>query len=247
MTLFKKRLTKLWFILFHPRCWRPCLMGVAPSLEHWKFLTRLEFDQVIDVGANRGQFSLLIRTLPRDVPIFAVEPLPEAAETFERVFGADACIDLHVGAVGAVEEKHIMHLAHDADSSSLYPVAGEQVRIFPGSREVSTREVTVTTLDQYRERWPNSNRMLMKIDVQGAELDVLKGATETLQRCAFVTVECSHTELYIGQPLYVEIADHLEGRGFTVAKRYNEKWHNGTLVQADYLFQKTPPAGETTA
>lgn len=247
MTLFRKRLTKLIYILFHPGCWRPCLLNVAPSLEHREILAGLDFDHVIDVGANRGQFSLLIRMIDRPVPIFAVEPLPEAGGVFKKLFGEDPNIHLHEGAVGAVEEKHIMHLAHDADSSSLYPVAQEQVEIFPGSREVSTREVAVSTLDQHGERWRESNRLLMKIDVQGAELDVLKGAVGTLDRCVFVTVECSHTELYVGQPLYEEIASYLEEKGFSVAKRYNEKWHDGTLVQADYLFQKASSGGAALA
>ena len=55
--------------------------GVAPAIEHKSVLQRLPFDFVVDVGANRGQFSLICRWLrPAAVIVTAFEPLAEPAE-----------------------------------------------------------------------------------------------------------------------------------------------------------------------
>jgi hypothetical protein len=64
----------------------------------------------------------------------------------------------------------------------------------------------------------------------------LKGAIETLKNCAFVYVECSETELYVGQALFRDVADFLEQQGFKQQSRYNEIIADGKLIQADYLF-----------
>jgi hypothetical protein len=53
-----------------------------------------------------------------------------------------------------------------------------------------------------------------------------------------VYVECSETELYVGQALYREVADFLNQEGFKLQSRYNETMVDGKLIQADYLFAR---------
>jgi predicted RNA methylase len=59
-------------------------MGVAPSIEHQKILTELNCDFVLDVGANRGQFSLISRMVKPAIPILAFEPIPTEADIFRK-------------------------------------------------------------------------------------------------------------------------------------------------------------------
>jgi hypothetical protein len=98
-------------------------------------------------------------------------------------------------------------------------------------------EVRVARLDDFEAEWKDSHRALLKIDVQGFELAVLKGATKALEHCAYVYCECSEVPLYVGQALFGEIRQFLEGFGFRVSGRFNEYEDNGRLVQADYLFE----------
>ena len=76
---------------------------VAAASEH---LAPIEFcaaNTLIDAGANKGQFSLAFRSLRPEAQIVAFEPLPEAADTFQRLFKADGLTRLQRLALGARE------------------------------------------------------------------------------------------------------------------------------------------------
>ncbi len=82
--------------------------------------------------------------------------------------------------------------------------------------------------------WP----VLLKIDVQGFELEVLKGATGLLPQIDAVYVEASYVELYEGQALHEEIEGFLTGAEFSLDGRFNTHIHLGEPVQADLLFRQ---------
>jgi hypothetical protein len=79
------RLKKLAFSMSHPACWKALRQGVAPSIEHRDVLLGIDCDFIVDVGANRGQFSLISRMVKPDVPVIAFEPIPTEAEVYRRV------------------------------------------------------------------------------------------------------------------------------------------------------------------
>ena len=85
---------------------------------------------------------------------------------------------------------------------------------------------------------PLARPSLLKIDVQGFELEVLKGATGLLPEIDAVSVEASDVELYEGQALLGEIERFLDEAGFRVDGRFNEQLHQGQRVQADWLFRR---------
>jgi hypothetical protein len=74
--------------------------------------------------------------------------------------------------------------------------------------------------------------------VQGYELNVLRGATETLRSCAYVYAECSEVPLYEGQALRSEVSQFLQLHGFAEQGGFNHSHHEGQLIQADYLFAR---------
>ncbi len=75
---------------------------------------------------------------------------------------------------------------------------------------------------------------LIKIDVQGAELDVLKGGAETLKHCKQIIVELQHDEYNKGAPHYTEVVDYLASQGFKlIAEKFVKTTHDG-----DYHFVK---------
>jgi len=80
---------------------------------------------------------------------------------------------------------------------------------------------------------------LLKIDVQGVELDVINGASSVLEAVDSVLVECSFVELYRGQALGGEIVDALHGRGFLLTALCSPVAdRSGTVLQADLLFER---------
>ncbi len=235
-SLLQLRLQKLWFSASHPRCWRALRRGVAPALEHRQVLQAIECDRLLDVGANRGQFSLMLRLLQPHVPIHAYEPQPGEAAVYRSVFHGAADVQLHETALGDQPGTAELHLSGRRDSSSLLPIGELQATLFAGTAEVGTLGVPVATLDSLESHWRESSRAMLKLDVQGFELSVLRGARAALKRCAYVYAECSDVPLYTGQALYPEVADFLASAGFKPVRRHNEQWAEGRLVQADYLF-----------
>ncbi len=214
---------------------------VAAAVEHDAQLRSIgvELKTVVDIGANRGQFTLAARRHAPRATIYAFEPLAEPAEVFRVAFQHDAAVELHLCAIGAQEGEELMHVSRADDSSSLLPITDLQTRLFPGTREKDTRCVTVTPLDAALFPQQITVPALLKIDVQGYELEVLKGCVSLLDRFDVILVECSYVELYAGQALVAEVIAHLEAAGFGLVERYNlVRDARGDVVQADFCFRR---------
>jgi FkbM family methyltransferase len=214
------------------------LLGVAPSVEHKKVIASLEIDQLIDVGANRGQFSLMTRMLHPSIPIHGFEPLSGEATIYRRIFKSDPTVVLHEMALGHQPGSATIHLSRRADSSSLLPIGEMQAKLFPKTEEVGTLTVRVACLDEMVDIWSNARRAVLKLDVQGFELSVLKGARAALKSCAYVYVECSEVQLYNGQALFPDVERFMNENGFRSILRANEQIVDGKLIQADHLFAR---------
>jgi FkbM family methyltransferase len=236
------RLRKLLFILFHPSCWKALRLGVAPSIEHHAVLINNSYDLVLDVGANRGQFAMFCRIIKPSIPIVAFEPIPNEAMIFRKVMKDMLDVQLQEVALGDKACEAELHLSHRPDSSSLLALGNTQTKLHPDTYEIGKIKVPVRRADEFKHCWENYSQILMKIDVQGFELAVLKGATETLTQCSFIYLECSETELYVGQALYAEITAFLNQNGFELKAQCHENWLDGKLVHADCLFARSSAA-----
>jgi FkbM family methyltransferase len=232
------RLAKLCYIGTHPKCWKPGILGVAPSIEHQKVIREIDADVFIDVGANKGQFSLMTRLTWPTVKIYAFEPLSSEAAVFKKVFANDQYTQPFEMALGEFCGTAEIHVSQKADSSSLLPIGELQGKLFPSTIEIGTRSISVATLDSRVEVWQGARRACLKIDVQGFELSVLKGARNALRHCAFVYAECSEVPLYTGQALFSEVKEFLLAEGFKSVRRANEQFVDGRLIQADHLFSR---------
>lgn len=237
--LFFLRIAKVAYAATHRRCWKGIQLKVAPSLEHFGVLKAIDFDLLLDVGANRGQFSLITRCLHPSVPIRAFEPLESEALVYRSLFSSDSRVELLGVGLGESEGSFDMHVSGRTDSSSLLPIGEMQARLFPNTAEVGVRRVEVRRLDGIPEVWQAASKILLKLDVQGFELAVLRGAVSALRHCQWVYVECSHVPLYVGQALYSDVAEFLSAQGFFAVRRHNEQFAGGQLVQADYLFGRS--------
>ena len=202
-------------------------------------LRELDYDLLLDAGANKGQFTLMSRHVKPTVAVQAFEPHPGEAATFRKIHGADAMVSLHEVALGDTDESLPLLISNRADSSSFLQPSEMLPKIISGTEPSgTTATVPVVPLDSLPAAWQHASRALLKIDVQGFELNVLKGAIKALKHCAYVYVECSEIPLYMGQALREDVVRFLAGHGFKLAGRYHEDEHEGLLVQADYLFAR---------
>jgi len=230
------RLQKLIYAMRSEIGRRALWYGVGASVEHVPALRGQEFSTVIDVGANRGQFSVFARTLYPQARIFSFEPLPAAGACFRKIFARDDKVTLYSVALGDVDGVTALHVAAKNDSSSLLPIGPAQRATF-GTREVDTVPVEVLRLDEVLSTNDISRPALLKIDVQGAEAEVLRGCRILLGCVDAVYLEGSYIELYQGQKLISEIRSDLVSFGFALHGTFNEATDaNGIVVQADFLF-----------
>jgi FkbM family methyltransferase len=240
MKAFARRFRKAAALSSVPLYRKGLSRGVAAAIEHdavLAYLRGMAVSDVVDIGANSGQFSLLCRHWLPGSTIFAFEPLQQPAVRFRRIFSNDSGTRLVQAAIGAESAEQEMHVSKSVDSSSLLPIAPTQSAIFPGTEESHREPVRVAPLDAFLGREELSPRSLLKIDVQGYELEVLKGCEILLEQFYAVYVECSFVELYEGQSLAHEVIDWLHGRGFYLARVGLVAFDKaGMSVQGDFLF-----------
>lgn len=215
-----------------PRYWRAAIYGVAPTVEHDDALGPHHFATVFDVGANKGQFAAYALSRWPDARLICFEPLDEARAKLRRITGGRT--EIHACALGSRAQEATLHVASRADSSSLLPLGEAQKAIFD-MEEAGEEAVPVHTLDDCVDA-PPRRPALLKIDVQGYELEVLRGARQTLRSIDAVYVEASYMELYAGQALHDQVVAELADNGFDLAGTFNPLHHGGRLMQADHLY-----------
>jgi len=237
--MFWLRLNKLISIIKSPFFLSALLKGTAAGVEHKAVLHNLECECVFDIGANRGQFALISHMVFPQAKIFSFEPLKEPAKIFTKVFRNSSNVILYPYAIGREKITATIHITKDDDSSSILPITKTQSDMFPGAVEKETRQVLVYPLSQLIDPASIPPASLLKIDVQGYEMNVLQGCEDVLQKFSHLYIECSFIELYEGQALAHQIIAWLEERDFVVSSVHNLYYgKNGLAVQGDFLFSK---------
>lgn len=222
------------------RHWKALSRGVVPTIEHAAGLAGVVPATVIDIGANKGQFSAFARARWPLARIIAFEPLPGPSRRFRSVLGEGAT--LHNCALGNAEATLDIHIASREDSSSLLPIGNRQVEEFH-TAEVATLKVPVRRLDSVLDKGSVDAPALLKIDVQGYEYEALQGCTGLLGLIEWFYVEVSFAELYEGQRLYPEVVELLDTLGFRPVREHNVQFgRSGGKIQADVLFARQPGA-----
>ncbi len=200
--------------------------------------------QILDVGANSGQYGSLLRSeLGYRDRIVSFEPLTAAHAALTARAAADPLRLWEVApraALGSINGTTKIHVAGNSVSSSILPMQHAHAAAAPQSVGQGMEEITIRRLDDVvRERGVTIDRhVLLKIDTQGYELEVLQGADETVAAVGVIQTEMSFQPLYTGQPLFDEVYAYLADRGFTVfdiVPGFSDP-HSGCLLQADGIF-----------
>jgi len=179
---------------------------------------------VFDIGANRGQFSLAA-SLNSDAYIFAFEPLLNPASIYRKVFENNKKVKIFQAAIGPSVKEEMMHISTKDDSSSLFKISSLQNELFTGTHEVGLEKGSIAPLDHFISSKEISSPALLKLDVQGFELEALNGCQSLFHKFDQIYCECSFIPLYEGQKLSSEIISFLntynyELIGFIILRRH---------------------------
>jgi FkbM family methyltransferase len=197
---------------------------------------------VIDIGANVGQFAIASANLFKDARVYAFEPVPDTnqqlCKNIAKSNNKSNRIKSYAIALGNEEGEVVFNVNSHSHSSSILPLATAHTEAFPDAKEVQKITVKVTTLDRVLADIKFTSPTLLKIDAQGYEGNILKGATETLKRVDMVLLEGSFKQMYEGEMLFSDILNLMAEKGFRFSRPVG--WlsdpRTDEVLQMDALF-----------
>jgi FkbM family methyltransferase len=210
-----------------------------PGARRAQLLEVYAVDLVIDVGANAGQYARSLRESAYPGRIASFEPASAPFAALQRATAADARWECHRLALGRARGQAVLNIAADDRASSLLGVMDRHVDAAPQSGFVGREEVDLETLDSvWSDLRIEAASPYLKIDVQGCELDVLRGGETVVAQCVLVELELSLTPLYEGGPLFHEALDWLRARDFTPVafECVLDDRRTGEMLQLDGIF-----------
>jgi FkbM family methyltransferase len=199
-------------------------------------------DVVLDVGANIGQYARSLLRMGYRGRIVSFEPLPSARRRLEANARGVPGWQIVPVALGDFDGQSTINVAGNSQSSSLLAMLPQHVAAAPESAYVSAEVVEVRRLDSlFSEHCRAGERCFLKLDVQGFEQAVLRGARESLARCVGVQLEMSLMPLYEGEATFTELLAQMADHGYSLMWLENGfvDPHSGRLLQLDGVFYRT--------
>jgi FkbM family methyltransferase len=210
-----------------PQASRASMTGCLRQMYRLGFRPRT----VIDVGVA-DETEDLYREFP-EAEILLIEPLAEFEPSLRKI-----CVKYRahyvLAAAGAKPGKAILNIHEEQHSSSLFKeVEGASVDGLP-------REVRVVTVDQVCQEKELKGPYLLKVDVQGAELEVLAGSRETLRSTEAIYLEVSLLGMFVGAPQLCDVVKAMKELGFVVYDIAGLLYRplDLALAQVDLVFVK---------
>jgi FkbM family methyltransferase len=184
----------------------------------WKTLGRQPKD-IFDCGANIGFVTHAFAQRFPDTTIHAFEPNPKVFEPLASAHGNKRNVILHNKGVGRTKGELTFHINRNSGTSSFLPPNDYHTLNFADKNTVP-KVVEVVGLGEYMEEKKIPVLDILKLDIEGFELEALKGIRDIGNRVAMVYTEVNLVPTYQGQPLINDIISYLHGFGFHIFNFY---------------------------
>ena len=188
----------------------------------------------IQVGAHLGKEVEIFKNFNKKANIHLFEPQKELFQKLKLKYGNDQYVSLNNLALGEIKQMQTMYkdINNDSQSSSiLEPKEHLKYHSYIEFKKDNKEKIYVDTLDSFNITDAN----ILCIDVQGYELNVLKGSKTTLNNIEAIMVEINRKELYKGCPHVSEIDNFLNDFNYI---RIVTKWWKKTIPWGDALYIK---------
>jgi FkbM family methyltransferase len=186
----------------------------------------------IDVGANVGQTALALGTVFPEADVYSFEPIESTFEALRRALaGHPHLCPFQLAVAEAPGELHM----------TAVPGEGRN-RIVSAEGATAVETVKATSVDEFCREHSLHHVDILKIDVEGAEMGVLRGATATLSSCdvPFILLECEFQERP-DEPhaLFDEVREFLKPSGYRVLAFYSGGVDNLGWRWGNVLFRRS--------
>lgn len=215
----------------------------SPTARRGRLLASLKVDVVLDVGANEGQYGAQLRgDLGYRGRICSFEPTDAAYRVLAaRAAGDPGWTTRNVG-LGDVAGTATINVAANSESSSLLEMLPAHADAAPESRYVGTEEIEIQTLDAlFPDIVRPGERAYLKIDTQGYEGRVLRGAERSLAAIDTVQLEMPLVPLYEGELGFADLVRLMLDSGYELVglePGFSDP-ATGRLLQADGIFHRS--------
>lgn len=194
--------------------------GLLPHLLH--LINHYEIDLVLDVGANVGQYGKMLRDEGYKGEIHSFEPVSAPYENLRKICMDDSRWFDYKLAMGSACETKTINVLEWTQLSSFHDPIRRREALY--NQEIQAKEeVEVGTIDDFltsKIKNLERRRILLKMDTQGYDLEVFKGALGSLGNIVGIQSEISLIPIYSGMPHYLESLRVFEENGFKVTGMY---------------------------
>jgi FkbM family methyltransferase len=198
-------------------------------------------DVLLDIGAHVGEMAIeMARALPQ-TPVHAFEPTPSSYEKLASRLAAYPNACAHQIALGAKNESLSFFLNANEQTNSLLDNGEVNSRFMPDETSHEKKiDVAVRRLDDWLEENIPSGQIMMKVDVQGAELLLVQGGEKTFRnRVQAILMEVEYIPLYQNSPSFHELSKVLHDEfDFVIAQIYPAQRFGHKALWGDILFIK---------
>jgi len=204
-----------------------------------KLLEHHKISNVLDVGANSGQYAIELFEIGYSGNIISFEPVKSVFNILNKKVVNNKKWKAFNFGLGNKEEKLSINISENTYSSSLLDIMPSHIKGSPESKYIDKELIKIKTLDSiYDEIIKFNDIVLLKIDVQGFEKNVLDGALKSLQKIKGIQIEMSIEELYKGEILFDQMIPFLKNIGFNLYSLENGFYdmESGKLLQVDGIF-----------
>jgi FkbM family methyltransferase len=210
-----------------------------------QLIAQHQIELVVDVGANTGQYAHGLREGGYTGAIVSFEPLPTAFEQLCTSVHQDANWSAYNLALGDTAGPALINVAANSYSSSFLQVTAAHVDAAPDAAFSGREEVAMQTIDALPQAWFAPGARLLKIDTQGYEPAVLRGAEAFLRTVELVELEMSIIPIYAEQDLAHQVLAQMRDLGFVPVALKASFAHPSTreIQCIDAIFARLPEAG----
>lgn len=187
----------------------------------------LQINSALDGGAAEGGWIQTLRQTYPNARVLAIEPRDEVQGALRQMQTRLGNIEIVQTLLGAAEGEADFYLGGDSSSVN---------KGFAASNNAVRKPVT--TIDRIVERTGFPSPDMIKLDLQGAELAALDGATECLKRAKAVLLEVGFIDFERGMPQIADVLAYMKQKGF-LPYDILALWHrpiDGAMAQGDFLF-----------
>jgi FkbM family methyltransferase len=190
---------------------------------------------IIDVGANQTHWSVLAKNVFEDADLVMIEPQVEMKPYLEKFCRENGGSVYFLNGAGAKKEKLFLTVWDDFSGSSFMPEQDENLQ-----RINKQREIEIITIDDLIQSGKIKMPEFIKLDIQGFELEALKGASTTFGKTEIYILEVSLYEFSKGMPIFHEVINFMFERGYVAYDfpGFLRRPLDGALSQCDICFVK---------